>query len=323
MDFLSWLPAPSLPNVAAAIRAFPPAPALTKPVKTKAIGGLSEIAVRAMNNQVGLIAYQIAKAQALGFTEVIPQLAQQLQIEVDSLKNVERADMNLIEELMEPVRRRKIAWLGDRKKPDAFTTRPILSYGSDVVSKLSNAVSKYFIPPSFRVAPLKDFAYIFPAADDRWFAKAAVRQAEYKVELRQAIEANSDEQRRAVVGKYQQLLAACPDRSKAAAAIWQYAHNPQSTNANFAFIACLPQILQQLEALQLQTFNVFHVQALYDQPVLAEVVWNGQYKKLVVRDGTKVGDVPAHVPLTTVVVQLSQKGKAVIAEVVGEEVLSF
>jgi hypothetical protein len=246
----------------------------------------------------------------------------------------------LIDELVAPMSDRWVEWLSDRKNKEAFTTRPLNCSGTDTVSRLASAVSKCWKKPSCRIAPLADFAYLFPRPEPLWFQKAGMRQAEYKAEMAAAnalcnvyskkgekapryVEEQCRELRQAVCEKYGHLLDACPDTLKAAAAIWHYAHNPQSLGAGFAFLTCLPEILGQLETLQLDQFNVFHIKAVVPHPVLAAVVWNGEYKKLVTRCGVEVGDVPAFTPLTEMVVKLEEKAKTLVAVVVGEESLDF
>ena len=246
MDFLQFLPASMLPNVAKAAIAFGEPPALSKPKKEKISGTLAEIAVRSMDNRVGLITYTIAKAWAIGNHDCIPRLAQELQIEVDSLKNVQRADSEYIQGVLKAVGHQEIDWLKDHKEADVFIKRPIAADGHDSISRLATAVNGIWKPMAEKQRNLAEFRDLFPAAPQSWEAKARQRRDEYQQKMKHAgIDFN---QFGPIIDGMIELAAAVPDQHKmtAASAFWHVCHVQKSGTASMVFHMWMPQIKERL-----------------------------------------------------------------------------
>ena len=350
-DFIQCILASDMPNVAQAVREFGEPPALkAKPPKERAQGSLGSIAVRAMDNQVGLITHLIAKAQASGNEHLIPQLAQQLQIEVDSLKNVARADMELVEELTSCMKKSRVSWLSDLKKSEVFVKRSLIADkdGIDTISKLATWVGQQWQPPHIKSAPLVDFACLFDKPPKAWIERAQQRRTEYISDIRWAhkpaetykgqrvppiVQAQVDWRRKQIFAKWRSWLDKCPaqHRPTAAAAIWYACHSSGSRSASFAFTVCLPEILERLSQLRIPAFNIFHLNLnpgfFSADPVVVEVFADGTYKKARLRGGELIGSVPNCVPDGIIPVRIKphcgKSGTYLKATVVEEQLLEF
>jgi hypothetical protein len=247
-DFLQFLPASLLPNVAAAVKSFGQPPALTKPAKQKIEGTLAEIAVRSMDNCVGLITYAIAKAWAVNNHQVIPRLAQELQIEVDSLKNVQRADRDYIASVLQAMGSTEVAWLKDHKEPDVFITRPIAISGEDTISRLAQQVNAIWEPMLLKERSLIEFRDLFPADfPESWRERATQRRNEYNKKIT-AASVDGTASIRSVVEEIRALGTRIPEHQKmtAASAFWHVCHVQKSGTASFVFHAFLEQIKERL-----------------------------------------------------------------------------
>lgn len=271
-DFLQFLPASKLPNVAAAVKTFGEPPELTKPKKEKVEGTLGEIAVRSMDNAVGLITYAIALAWAIGAHHYIPRLAQELQIEVDSLKNVQRADRKYIDDTLKAMGQHTVAWLKDRDSKDAFTTRPIDVSGSDTISKLAIAVNQIWSPLQAVERPLIQFRTLFPESPAAWRERAAMRRDEYQQRISAA--AGDRKQIAKVIESLVESTATISDGKKmiAAAAFWYACHIQKSGTASLVFHAFKQQILTQLATPQFAKFTIVGTQ----HSSFAGFTWNGE-----------------------------------------------
>lgn len=246
MDFLQFLPASMLPNVAAAVRSFGEPPALSKPKKEKISGTLASIAVRSMDNGVGIITYTIAKAWAIGNHDCIPRLAQELQIEVDSLKNVQRANREYIQGVLKAMGTQEVTWLKDHKKADVFIKRPIAADGHDSISRLATAVNGIWEPMTEKERSLTEFRDLFPAAPQSWEAKARQRRDEYQQKMKNG-SSDFNQFGRFLDGMIE-LAAAVPEQHKmtAASAFWHVCHVQKSGTASMVFHMWMPQIKERL-----------------------------------------------------------------------------
>lgn len=273
MDFLQFLPASLLPNVAQAVKEFGNAPKLSKPAKQKVDGTLGEITVRSMDNCVGLITYAIAKCWALGNHGEIPELAQQLQIEVDSLKNVERADREYVARVLKSMGRQKVYWLSDKDNSEVFTQRAIEASGDDTISFLATAVNAIWKPMVLKERSLIEFRDLFPAQfPDSWRIRATHRRDEYQKKIKAAV--NGGNKIASVIEELRALGASIPQQHKftAAAAFWHVAHVQKSGTASFVFHAFLDVICEQLKDAHFSKLQI--VGSRYgDYP---EHTWNGE-----------------------------------------------
>lgn len=272
-DFVQFLPANLLPNVAAAVKEFGGAPELTKPAKRKNDGTLGEIAVRSMDNCVGLITWLIAAAWANGSHKLIPRLAQELQIEVDSLKNVQRADRRWLDDVSSSMYGKIPLWLSSYKDEPVFMAYAIPCNGDDTISRLATQVSiiwKQFVP---KERSLIEFRDLFPACfPDSWRIKASNRRDEYQRKIKAAVKGGVSIA--SVIEELRELGSSVPEQHKftAASAFWHVAHVQKSGTASFVFHAFLDQICEQLKDVHFSKLQI--VGSRYgDYP---EHTWNGE-----------------------------------------------
>lgn len=327
MDFLQWLPAWQLPHVRDAILKFEAAPELTKPAKQKVDGTLGEIAARAMDNQVGLITWAIAKAWASGNHQFIPELAQQLQIEVDSLKNVQRADMARVMDIINLIPATPL-WLKFHKDADAYIKWELPSPDSatDSISKLVREVNKFWVKADYQIGKLRDYQYLFPEPDERWKKKAAVRLQEYGKAIAWAHQPEAKYRAqgkpvplgvaeqvkgrlRGVSERYKSLLNNCTpkQRFQAACALWHSSHwsNEQTTaSTSLVFLICLPEIIERLAEPRIGRFRLFSHE-LGEQVFTGNDVYVVQVrqdpaykntKQVYTRDGVRIGSTNLCIP---------------------------
>ena len=257
MDFLQFLPASLLPNVAQAVKEFGNAPKLSKPAKQKVDGTLGEITVRSMDNCVGLITYAIAKCWALGNHGEIPELAQQLQIEVDSLKNVERADREYVARVLKSMSRQKVYWLSDKDNLKTFTEKPISVCGDDTISHLAAAVNAVWKPALFKERSLIEFIDLFPNKfPEAWLKRASRLRDEYMARIKSV---NGDKhQIIEVIKHYKEIANGLKDYQKfpAACSFWRSCHVQKSGTASLVFHMFKEEIKQQLAIPQFGTLTI-------------------------------------------------------------------
>jgi hypothetical protein len=279
-DLVCWKQAQRLPNVAAAIKTFAQAPQLTKD-KEILDGSLAEITVRAMSNNVGLISYLIAKANAIGRSEIVEELAQQLQIEVDSLKHAAKADPTVISNAQKAMGYNRVPWLSHYRNRDVYvkTPLPVNEGATDTISQLVGEVNQLFIPPQFRMANLRTFINLFPdKVPNSWLVAAQRRVEEFAQDVQRAVapatpykERNQrvprtvqdkiDENLKGVTDKYRSLLDNCKtqqQRRQVIAALWQVQHRNNTTKRSTAlvFLVGLPFILDVLDNPPIHTFKL-------------------------------------------------------------------
>ena len=323
-DFLQWLPAWRLPNVRDAVLQFEAAPALAKPVKEKVQGSLGEVAARAMNNQVGLITWAIAKAQAFGNYQFISELAQQLQIEVDSLKNVQRADMARVNQIIKLIPQTP-PWLEFHKNVDAYIKWELPGgTGDDSISRLTRAVNKFWVVPEYQAGKLRDYQYLFPEPDSRWREKAALRLQEYGKAIAWAYQPAAKYRDkpvpegvselvkmrlRATAERFRNMLDKCTpeQRFQAACAFWHSSHwsnETTSASTSLVFLLCLREIIERLSEPRIGRFRLFAHE-------LGEQVFKGEHihvvqvvsdpgypnaKQVLTRDGLRLGSTNLCIP---------------------------
>ena len=110
-------------------------------------------------------------------------------------------------------------------------------------------------------------------------------------------------------------------QSKAAAAIWQQCHASDEGSANFAFIVCLEQIVERLDTLHVQEFNVMRLSIKpIGASIVASVDWNGEYKELSYK-GVRIGSVPASIPIGSFPLTFQESGEKFLKAVVELDLL--
>lgn len=278
-DFLQFLPALSLPNVAAAVKQFGTPPELTKPKKQKVEGTLGEIAVRSMDNCVGLITYAIAKCWALNRHDFIPFLAQQLQIEVDSLKNVERADREYIASVLKELGETKVSWLSDKDDKDAFTTRPICAYGDDTVSRLAASVNSIWKPTLLRERTIQEFIDFAPQSfPEAWLKRATARRDRY---IQSIAAASGDKKQIAAILEDTRSIRESLNAEQllsAFCAFWRSCHIQKSGTGSLVFHIFKEEIIKRLAEPQFNRLTI--VGSKYGD--YSEHTWTGENENITI-----------------------------------------
>lgn len=260
-DFFEVTPAEEYPNLAAEIRAFAEKPGVEiLKVKDRKADPMDQVSLaRVMlenaNSMVGLIATLIARANIDGREDLIPQLAQELQVSVDKFKYNLDHDYEFLEEcnkVLPPV-----AWLKDHKKECVYRTRPMqVCDGEGTVGFLAQTVNRLWQPRNVLARPLLEFKSLLPQATDERVKELATKLAiNYGRALRRigSLEEEQQERERSRLFESLRDWAAKQDNpTEWACALWHAVHTKSdASTGSLAFHAFPAEILKALETAEL------------------------------------------------------------------------
>lgn len=254
-DFLMWLPASKLRNVAKAVKAFGEPDldqAGLKPKKIPIEGSLGEILVKSMENLTGLITHYIAKSWACNCEDFVTQLVPQLQAAVDSLKGATPPDRKLLDAIGNALKSQRVDWLKQTKDGDCYLYYPMSSRPNDTVGLMIAEVNKLWVKPELKATNLRPFNVLFSHLNPsrKWIERAEVVSAEYSsamyaagLEQRRWEESNPGKRVPRIIKErrlssqkdickyYEGLLDHLPpaQKMKAVAAFWDVKHRNNKT----------------------------------------------------------------------------------------------
>ena len=259
-----FIPVEQLPHIAAEVRRHhaerTPPPEVTQE-KTRKSSPWAErftIAYDQLNPLIGQIASAIARAVALQRLDVADQLVPELQIAIDKAKFDLTNNYKLINTLKRKAKG-KVAWLDDRKNPNAFITQPLDDDdNAQPMARLARFVGKHWTPPQFRQRELSQYVYLFEKQDapTRKIARTQYNQTCQQIaELLENHPRDTEyrrEQFKAIFAALREWANTIENQDAVCAAFWRIAHsstNPNAT-ASLAFHAFEPAICRRLNALQ-------------------------------------------------------------------------
>lgn len=183
-DFLMWLPASTLPNVAQAVKNFGEPDldqAKLKPKKIPIEGTLGQILVKSMENLTGLITYYIAKSWACKREDFVFQLVPQLQAAVDSLKGATPPNRKLLDDIGNALKSERVDWLKQVKNDDCYMYYQMSSRPNDTVGLLVAEINKFWVYPELKATNLRPFNILFSHLNPskKWIERAEVVSSEY------------------------------------------------------------------------------------------------------------------------------------------------
>lgn len=248
-DFLMWLPASRLPNIAREVKAFgePADQAGLKPKKVPITGTLGQIIVKSMSNLTGLITYYIAKSHACQQEDFVMQLVPQLQAAVDSLKGATPPDINLIKSIGSQLKSESVDWLKQVKEQNCYVYYPMTQRSSDTIGMLIGEVNKFWIKPEILATNLRSFQPIFSHYNppEKWIERAEKVASEYSQAMHEAgreirdwlqshrskkipriVEERASTMRRSIMSYYEGILSHLPEEQRviAVSAFWLARH---------------------------------------------------------------------------------------------------
>lgn len=254
-DFLMWLPASKLPNVAKAVKAFGEPDldqAGLKPKKIPIEGSLGEILVKSMENLTGLITYYIAKSWACKREDFVFQLVPQLQAAVDSLKGATPPDKKLLNAIGSALKPERIDWLRQTKDNECYLSYAMSSRPNDTVGLMIAEVNKLWVKPELKATNLRPFNVLFSHLNpsENWIKRAEVVCSDYASamylcgaeqrrwekdnpgkKVPKIIEERYSSMRKHVVSHFESLLdhLSPEQRMMAVAAFWECKHRANKT----------------------------------------------------------------------------------------------
>jgi hypothetical protein len=255
-DYVQLVPADEYPALADEIRSWADHPEveivkvkerLASPMDQES---LARVMLSQAGNAVGKIALLIGRAVAADRLDLVPVLAQQLQISVDQFKyNVHLDDdllVGLDEELLQ------VAWLLDRKGEATYMARPLTVQSSDTVGRLIQRVNSYWKAPAVVACPIDEYAALFPEADEKLLALAKKLNRRYGKLIGEAMKAQDDDERKSLFKRVFTSLAewaeGVGDPEAWAAACWRAVHNKSSQGCGSLPFHAFPEQIAQVVA---------------------------------------------------------------------------
>jgi hypothetical protein len=174
-DYFQFASVEDYPHMAEVIRSWVDRPEVEIiKVKTRRASPFTEldrVMIEQSGNLVGKIALLIARAVATGRLDLVPRLAQELQISVDRFKYDLENDQEYLdlvhEELPTP------AWVQDRKRQDAFLNRRMQVDSTDAVGMMVRRANALWQPLDVLSRPLVEYApLVAEPADEQVIAQA-------------------------------------------------------------------------------------------------------------------------------------------------------
>jgi hypothetical protein len=215
---------------------------------------LARVMLDNTDNMVGQVAFLVARAIVANRLDLVPQLAQELQIAVDKFKyNVEH-NTKFLAELSK--RLYKPTWLKDYKESDVFRLRHMrVGQNQGTIGELCRRVNARWQHPDVLSLPLSEFDGIIPEADEAYLDEARQLNILYAQLVAAAIAADDEgESFSRLMGWIREWAESHPEPKEMAKALWHVVHSKRSNGrGSLAFVAFPAEIAEMLADATLPT----------------------------------------------------------------------
>jgi hypothetical protein len=212
---------------------------------------LARVMMDNAESKVGIIALLIARAMVAGQKDLVPFLAQQLQISVDMFKYDVHTDNVELAKIGKKVPR--VAWLKDRDNKEAYTVRPMELDSSDTVGLLIQRVNAHWQKFEVEGHSLASYRKLLPSPVSKDIASAAIglnqRFGKLMGEIAEMTnEQEADDARSKVFDSIKDWAAGVSNPSEWACALWRAVHKESSTGSGSLPFLAFPMEIAEMVA---------------------------------------------------------------------------